>query len=105
MGRVFRRMEKVPVQVVQSWALISSISSNETDGLGVLMKILIVGQPESVIELLGYYKEHYPAYYQFVLSGDRFLEVVDKHATKYRVFSILSLVFNALGYISQQGIT
>ncbi|HBW38076.1 Cof-type HAD-IIB family hydrolase [Desulfosporosinus sp. BICA1-9] len=77
-----RRMEKVPVQVVQSWPLISSISSNETDGLGSLMKILIAGQPESVIELLGYYKEHYPADYQFVLSGDRYLEVVDKHATK-----------------------
>jgi hypothetical protein len=77
-----QRMEKVPVQVVQSWPLIFSISSNETDGLGSLMKILIAGQPESVIELLGYYKEHYPADYQFVLSGDRYLEVVDKHATK-----------------------
>jgi hypothetical protein len=77
-----RRMEKVPVQVVQSWPLISSISSHETDGLGSLMKILIKGQPEGVLELLGYYKEHYPADYQFVLSGDRYLEVVDKHATK-----------------------
>lgn len=34
------------------------------------------------VELLGYYKEHYPADYEFVLSGDRYLEVVDKHATK-----------------------
>lgn len=77
------RMEKVPVQVVESWPLISSISSSDSDALGPLMKILIIsGQPDGVIELLGYYKEHYPADYQFVLSGDRYLEVVDKHATK-----------------------
>lgn len=76
------RMEKVSVQVVQSWPLISSISIDETDGLGPLMKILISDQPESVIELLGYYQEHYAADYQFVLSGDRYIEVVDKQATK-----------------------
>lgn len=56
-------VEKAPVQVVQSWSLMSSIASSETNGLG-------------------YYKEHYAADYQFVLSGDRYLEVVDKHATK-----------------------
>ncbi|SHI29750.1 Cof-type HAD-IIB family hydrolase [Desulfosporosinus lacus] len=77
-----RRMEKVPVQAVKSWSVISSSSGSETGGLGLLMKILIAGQPESIGELLGYYKENFSHYYQFVLSGEGFLEVVDKHATK-----------------------
>lgn len=76
------RMEKVPVRVVESWPLMSSIFCSDSDALGSLMKILISGRPEEIIKLLGHYIDHYPVDYHFVLSGDRYLEVGDKHATK-----------------------
>ncbi|MDA8227783.1 MAG: Cof-type HAD-IIB family hydrolase [Desulfitobacterium hafniense] len=73
-------LEKIRAQMVNEWP--SPLGAGNQIGEQRLMKVLVSGEPGLVAAFQAEQESKFGEQYNFVLSGDPYLEIVNKNATK-----------------------